>query len=125
MNNLSFSCYENKDFLFGKSLFFSGINYVEPPYDCNGSEFGLGKIAVKGKEEFNSAIIFYPNPTSTEFNIQSSEKVKEVTITNSLGQLLLTTKSKSVSIESLSKGIYFVKILLEDSSVQIKKLIIN
>ena len=103
-----------------------GLNYVEPPYDCNGNEFGLGKIAVKDKEEFNSAIIFYPNPTSTEFNIQSSEKVKEVTITNSLGQLLLTTKkSKSVSIETLSKGIYFVIVTLESGEVKIQKLIIN
>ena len=128
MNNLSFSCYENKDFLFGKSLFFSGINYVEPPYDCNGSEFGLGKIAVKNKSVI-SELLIYPNLANTEVTIQSPNKIQSIEISNGLGQVVLTnstnTKKVDLSIHNLSKGIYFVKILLEDNTIQIKKLIIQ
>ena len=37
MNNLSFSCYENKDFLFGKSLFLDGFHF--PPIPNTVTEF--------------------------------------------------------------------------------------
>jgi hypothetical protein len=101
------------------------INYVEPPFDCNGSAVGMGKIAIRDKEISNNIILF-PNPTNTEFNIKSSLKVKKVTISNSLGQVLLTTKeNKSISVESFSTGIYFVNISLENGEVKIQKLIIN
>jgi hypothetical protein len=101
------------------------INYVEPPFDCNGSQAGMGKIAIKGKE-ISSDITLFPNPTHTEFSIKSDSKIKEVSISNSLGQVLLTTdKQKSISVESLSTGIYFVTITLESGEVKIQKLIIN
>ncbi len=102
------------------------INYVEPPFDCNGSEAGMGKIAVKDKEEINSDVILYPNPAKTEFSIKTSMKVEKIIISNSLGQVLLTTdKKKTISIESFSIGIYFVTIILQDGEVKIQKLIIN
>jgi hypothetical protein len=117
MTNLSFSYLQNRDFLFGKSLFLGGY--------CNGNEIGLGKIAIKGKE-ISSDITLFPNPTNTEFSIKSDSKIKEVSISNSLGQVLLTTdKQKSISVESLSTGIYFVTITLESGEVKIQKLIIN
>lgn len=102
------------------------INYVEPPFDCNGNQIGMGKIAVKDKEGINSEILLFPNPTNTKFSLKSSARVKEVTISNSLGQILLTTKeNKAISIEHFSSGIYFVAIRLENGEVKIQKLIIN
>jgi len=116
MTNLSFSYLQNRDFLFGKSLFLGGY--------CNGNEIGLGKIAIKGKE-ISSDITLFPNPTNTEFSIKSYSKIKEVIITNSLGQTLLQTKEKTISVNKFSKGIYIVRITLENGEVQTKKLIIN
>ena len=105
-----------------------GLNYVEPPYDCNGNEFGLGKIAVKGKN-FISEVLIYPNPAQTEVTIQSSIKIQNIEISNGLGQVIsesiVNSNKGNISTNHLSKGIYFVKILLEDNSVQIKKLIIQ
>ncbi|WP_041264082.1 T9SS type A sorting domain-containing protein [Bernardetia litoralis] len=118
MKNLSFYYCQNKPFLFGKGLFLSGY--------CNGSAAGMGKIAVQKNKETSSDITLYPNPTHTEFNIKSSLKIESVTITNSLGQILLTSyKKKSISIESLSTGIYFVTIKLQNGEVKIQKIIIN
>ncbi|WP_041264085.1 T9SS type A sorting domain-containing protein [Bernardetia litoralis] len=126
MKNLFFSCYQNKDFPFGKSLFLGGFDYIEPPYDCNGNDAGMGKIAVKDKEEINSEILLFPNPTNTEFSLKTSLNIDKIVITNSLGQILLTSyKKKSISIESLSTGIYFVTIKLQNGEVKIQKIIIN
>ena len=103
-----------------------GLNYVEPPYDCNGNEFGLGKVAVGNTI---SELLIYPNPAQTEITIQSPNKIQSIEISNGLGQVVLTnstnTKKVDLSIHNLSKGIYFVKILLEDNTIQIKKLIIQ
>ncbi|WP_041264081.1 T9SS type A sorting domain-containing protein [Bernardetia litoralis] len=126
MNNLSFYYCQNKPFLFGKGLFLGGFDYIEPPYDCNGNDAGMGKIAVKDKEEINSKILLFPNPTNTEFSLKSSLKIQEVSISNSLGQILVTTKeSQAISITSFSKGVYIVRVTLENGEVQTKKLIIN
>ena len=99
------------------------IGYDEPPYDCNGNEFGLGKVAV---EKNVSDLLLYPNPTNTAFSIRSSSKIKEVVVSNSLGQVVTKTKrGKSISINSFPKGIYIVRITLESGEIQTKKLIIN
>ena len=101
------------------------IGYETPITDCNGTDTGMGKIAVKDTK-ISSNIILFPNPAKTEFSLKTSLKIEKVIITNSLGQMLLTTdKTKSISIESLSQGIYFVTVKLQDGKVKIQKLIIN
>ena len=102
------------------------IGYDEPPYDCNGNEFGLGKMAV---EKNISELVIYPNPAKTQINIKSPIKIQNVEISNGLGQIVLSKNTDTQKVDlntgNLSKGIYFVKILLEDNSLAIKKLIIN
>ena len=106
MNNLIFYSYQNRDFLFGKSLFLGREN----------------KSSV-------SELLIYPNPAQTEITIQSPTKIQTIEISNGLGQIvsksILNSKKSNLSISSLPKGIYFVKILLEDNTIQIKKLIIQ
>ena len=86
----------------------------------------MGKIAVKKNI---SELTVYPNPAQTEVIIQSPTQIQNIEISNGLGQVVLInstyTKKVDLSIHNLSKGIYFVKILLEDNTVQIKKLIIQ
>ena len=102
------------------------IGYETPITDCNGNDAGMGKIAIQNDRKTNSEVILYPNPTNTEFSLKSSLRIQEVTISNSLGQVLLATKeSKAIPITSFSKGIYIVHITLENGEVQTKKLIID
>jgi len=102
------------------------INYIEPTFDCNGNQIGLGKVAV---EKNASELIIYPNPAQTEITIQSPIKIQNIEISNGLGQVVSKTifnsKINTLSINTLPKGIYFVKVILEDNSLAIKKLIIN
>ncbi|WP_041264083.1 T9SS type A sorting domain-containing protein [Bernardetia litoralis] len=119
MNNLAFYCFQNKPFLFGKGLFLGDY--------CNGNQAGMGKIAVKNSKI--SELVIYPNPAQTEITIHSPTKIQTIEISNGLGQVVSAknadTKKVDLNIINLSKGIYFVKILLEDNTIQVKKLIIQ
>jgi hypothetical protein len=65
-----------------------------------------------------------PNPTNNEINISSSKIIKEVKIYNSLGKIILTTnKTNLINISNLTKGIYFIKLLFNDNTVDSDKII--
>ncbi|MFI5195784.1 MAG: T9SS type A sorting domain-containing protein [Chitinophagales bacterium] len=62
----------------------------------------------------NNKIEIYPNPTTTELTITSTNKLTKVAISNLLGQTVYTheynTEQVQVSVADLPKGIYFVKV---------------
>ncbi len=62
-------------------------------------------------------LLVYPNPASTEIkiNLPASSSISQIAIVNSSGQVVkqLATleQSLTINIESLSKGVYFIRIL--------------
>ncbi len=64
----------------------------------------------------------YPNPTDGQLNILGLvNSVFNIEIYNTIGQLQLTVKkSNAIDVSALSKGIYFIKIQVENSSKIIK-----
>ena len=74
----------------------------------------------------NASVNVYPNPNNGNFIIKANQGTV-LTIINGLGQLVKTltvTETNEVSIEDLSKGIYFV--VGENNGLQInKKVIVN
>ncbi|MBU8883026.1 S8 family peptidase [Kaistella sp. DKR-2] len=70
-----------------------------------------------------SKISVYPNPVSTSFTINTSEKVISVEIYDALGRKVhALANEKTNNIERFSKGVYFVKIKT-DKNEYIEKLI--
>jgi hypothetical protein len=71
----------------------------------------------------------YPNPTSGNVNIQSSEQMAEIFIYDVRGQLVVTEELKSTSwqgeISDLSPGIYVYKVRFLNGNDQQGKLIIE
>lgn len=65
----------------------------------------------------NARIVIYPNPAHDEIkiNLPVSSSISQIDIVNSEGQVVkqLATKEQSltINIESLSKGVYFIRIL--------------
>ena len=76
--------------------------------------------------DFNNSISIFPNPASETININVKNDINYIKseVYNLIGQLILETNNKSVSIESLSKSSYFLKIFTEKGIV-IKKFIKN
>lgn len=69
--------------------------------------------------------IIYPNPATNFLLIKSDKIVSKVEISDTFGKLLLTTENASkIDISSLSKGIYLIRIFIEDQLVT-KKFIKN
>lgn len=64
---------------------------------------------VGGNDELQTTakIQLYPNPSNSELNF--SEYLNEFSVTNNLGQEIITSKGKSVSTQDLKNGIYFLK----------------
>ncbi len=65
----------------------------------------------------------YPNPSSSYFKISGND-VKEVIILNALGQQVYhkVASTKTININHLQDGIYFVKMITDDNNYLIRKL---
>ncbi len=70
----------------------------------------------------NSTVI-YPNPATDVVNIESKENLTSVEIIGLSGQKLLNSNSKKINVSHLNKGIYIVKILLQNGKTETHKLI--
>lgn len=72
-------------------------------------------------------IYLFPNPTRGLMSIKSNSEIKKVEVINIAGQILLTENAKGnshqLNLESLAKGIYFVKIYNVSGQVGIKKVV--
>jgi len=76
--------------------------------------------------EYNSNTILYPNPTNLNFSIKSNTSYSYGVIHNTTGKIVKEfSNEKSISISTLNKGIYFVKLYQGNAEIAIKKLIIN
>lgn len=73
---------------------------------------------------FASKVSIYPNPASSILNIDTQETINTIEVFNLLGKKVITSNSKTVHINSLSKGIYMLK-LTNGNSVATKKFIKN
>ena len=69
-----------------------------------------------------SKVFIYPNPVNDVLNIDSQEAVLNVEIFDLLGNQILVSKSKTINVGTLQKGIYIVKIET-DSETLIEKII--
>jgi hypothetical protein len=77
------------------------------------------------KMDANEVLTLFPNPADDEFNVLSSYKIKEVSVFNTAGNLVLESKSKRIDATSLSDGIYFVRITDENDNSFLKKIVIR
>jgi len=76
--------------------------------------------------DFANSVSITPNPASTRINIiiNGNTIYLKSEVYNMLGQLILESKEKNISIEKLSKSTYFLKILTDKGFVT-KKFIKN
>lgn len=71
------------------------------------------------KSDFN----FYPNPVKNELNINSKSDVKNVSIYNVSGQLVLNANSNKINTSALSTGVYVVRTELKNGQIETFKIV--
>lgn len=108
---------------------------VNVPFPITSLEFDPEKHIISansttalGNEAFDmdKQVTIYPNPVSDELNVQlpTDFSVNQVTIRNSLAQLVLKSKENKINTSLLSSGIYFVEIET-NKGIFFKKVVIN
>jgi hypothetical protein len=107
---------------------FGGINYfsISTNNEYYLDDFYYIEGVILGtNEENNVGFKIYPNPSKEFIYIQSDEPLKNSTIYNVLGKSIInTSKSTTINISSLAKGIYFVLVETENGS-STQKLVKN
>lgn len=93
------------------------------------SEYGLFIITTSdlGITEFENQFTLYPNPTTGIFQIQTQEKIRSISVYNTIGQKVsfnsLNQENTSIDISNLTSGTYFVEIILNDKTIKRHKVI--
>jgi hypothetical protein len=109
------------------------------PYISNGGnsdfficKYGSNCSATVGVNTINSlpGVTLYPNPATSSFTISAQgEMIKEIEITNIVGELIYKTNSTSqqtaIDLSRQPKGIYFVRITDNNKNVTNKKIVIQ
>lgn len=99
--------------------------------DGNGASSGQVRVFdlsdLLSTEEFTSSTFsLYPNPATTQVTIEIPQEstLEKITIYNSLGQQILTSRNTTINTATLSQGIYSVEVKTNQGSSS-KKLIIQ
>ncbi len=73
-----------------------------------------------------NSIVTYPNPSHDDFTIYSTFAIKSIMLENVMGKSFAPRFSdQTVNVCGFDKGIYFLKVLLENEQTVIKKIIID
>ena len=81
--------------------------------------------------DFNNSLTLYPNPATTTFTIESTNKIQSIKVINVMGEEVITnyesgiTNAVSIDVSVIAKGIYFVQITDEKKTVINKKIVIQ
>ena len=78
------------------------------------------------KTKFEGFLNIYPNPANEQINIETDLKVNYFTLSNLLGELVISRKSKlkNIDISNLPPNIYLIRFYVDDQQI-VKKLVVN
>jgi PKD repeat protein len=69
--------------------------------------------------DLNTEIEIYPNPTSNQLTIDTELKLRETTIIDITGKIIMRSKvnTNTINVAGLSDGIYFIKLVVEERTI--------
>ncbi len=77
------------------------------------------------------SLTLYPNPATTSFTIESTNKIQSIKVVDIIGNEILSfdklrmTQSETVDVSGIAKGIYFVQITVDSAGSPTNKNVIN
>lgn len=79
--------------------------------DMGAYEYGSMPLSVTDSDLNENEVKIYPNPTSSNVNIQTNANVKSISIYTLLGEEILTTTAVKIDVSHLTSGMYILKII--------------
>lgn len=94
---------------------------------CSTSAYVTVMATTLGIEEGGEQLLtIYPNPTSARININSEERVQNVSIFNMTGQQVMNAQNATdVDLSSLANGNYVVRVALEGGNVVTRTIVLS
>ncbi|MDN3491890.1 T9SS type A sorting domain-containing protein [Winogradskyella bathintestinalis] len=119
VNNTGLFCVQVDDVNFANNNFLQKDTATNFSTDC---DYQLST----DEFELSSNVNFYPNPASSEIQIDTLEIITSVSIMNLTGKIVKTIKgnTNNINVSDLSNGVYFIKISTVNATV-VEKLIKN
>ena len=78
---------------------------------------------------FNKSLSLYPNPATTTFTIESTNKIQSIKVFDILGEEILkqvqNDQRVSIDVSGIAKGIYFVQITDANKNVVNRKVVVQ
>lgn len=97
--------------------------YQFPCNDASNPRLNYCDAALSNTEvTSNAQFSIFPNPAQNMVYIETNKGISKIEIFNQQGQLVKTSKTKSISITELTSGLYFIKVGMANNSIT-KKLI--
>lgn len=87
-------------------------------------QINLETLGANNNSLSKAELVIYPNPTSDYINI-SDDNVKETSIVDFTGKILLKSTSKKIDLSNLPKGVYILNATLSNGKSISKKIIKN
>jgi hypothetical protein len=87
----------------------------------------LTRASLRGIEAEEQKRRFYPNPTNGQVNLNTSMALESIQVFNLSGKMIkeiTTFNNPTININSLSKGMYWIKASSENQMF-IEKLVVN
>lgn len=102
-------------------------NFIQPNVIMNSNYFYTRVVHLLNNSSFSSEkMVVFPNPFSSDFDIQTEETILNYSLVDISGKLLIETTSKNeldTIASQLNSGIYFLKLELENGKSGSFKLI--
>ncbi|WP_439184150.1 T9SS type A sorting domain-containing protein [Carboxylicivirga taeanensis] len=110
-NNPNLTCVIVDDIQFSASAWLN----IDATSSFKSSTSECISTSIEGNQKLNVKV--FPNPTSAILHIESYEDVKMIKVYNSLGKLVIESKtSDKINLSNYTSGIYFVKIIRTNNS---------
>lgn len=74
-------------------------------------------------QDISPLITIYPNPTSREINIKTDKSIRRISMFDSIGRLYIGDSAKSIDINNLSRGIYYIVVEFETGEIYKSKIV--
>lgn len=74
---------------------------------------------------FNNSVVVYPNPVKNTLsvNIKSNQELESVQVFNLLGKKVIEQQSKNIDFNSLTPGMYILKIISKEGKIAAKRVV--
>ena len=104
-----------------------GSNDPDNQYTVVSVELNVSGTGIGDQEKVG--VMTYPNPTTNHFNVEANERINNIKVLNSIGQVVHSTKvgddSIQINTSNLEQGVYMVRVETESNEVMTNKIVVK